>query len=60
MKNPLEINGRRRRGFTLIEILLVVIIVAMVAGIAGVQFAHSMKGARLRASARDIIAMNKA
>ena len=59
MKNPLEFKGRRGRGFTLIEILLVVIIVAMVAGIASVQFAHSMKGARLRASARGIIAMNK-
>ncbi|MFT5121934.1 MAG: prepilin-type N-terminal cleavage/methylation domain-containing protein [Kiritimatiellia bacterium] len=48
-----------RRGFTLIEILLVVIIVGMVSGIAGVQFANSMKGARLRASARVIVAMNK-
>jgi len=46
---------RRKSGFTLIEMLLVIIIIGIITAIAAPQFAKSMKGNRLRTAARSVI-----
>ncbi len=44
-----------KRGFTLIEMLLVIIIIGIISAIAAPQFAKSMKGNRLRTAARSVV-----
>ena len=48
-----------RRGFTLVELILVVLIIAMTSAIAVPSFVQSLKGARLRTSARKVVSTNK-
>ena len=58
---PLErfMNGRARticrRGFTLLEVLLVVAIILIAAGLAIPSFIRSYRGAKLRTSARAVV-----
>lgn len=58
-------NGRERkqhlvhRGFTLIEILIVLILMSLIAGISAVFFAGTLPKAKLRASAREIVSTIK-
>lgn len=54
------LGGRgRAAGYTLIEILLVVVIIMVTAGISVPKFAESMKGAKLRTSARSVITAHR-
>ena len=46
---------RSQRGFTLIEILMVVAIFVLIAGIAAPMFAGSYAGAKLRSAARAVV-----
>lgn len=46
----------RPRGFTLIEILAVLALMAIVVGSIAFSFSKSMSGARIRASAKDLVA----
>jgi len=48
-----------RRGFTLIEILVVIVIMALAAGIALPGFVRSMKGAQLRTASRTVLMAHK-
>lgn len=48
-----------RRGFTMIEILVVVVIAALVAGIALPGFVRSMRGAQLRTASRMVLMSHK-
>lgn len=48
-----------RSGFTLVELILVVLIIAMASAIAVPSFVNSIKGARLRTSARKVVSTNK-
>ena len=47
---------RRARGFTLIEIVVVIALVGIVATVAGLSFARSLSGARIEAASRDLVA----
>ncbi len=57
----IEPPGKRRgrRGFTLIEMLVVVVIAALVAGIALPGFVRSMRGAQLRTASRSVLMAHK-
>lgn len=48
-----------QRGFTLIEILVVLVLMSLIAGISTVFFAGTLPKARLRASAREIVSTIK-
>lgn len=48
-----------RRGFSLIEMLVVVVIVALISSIALPGFVRSMKGAELRTAARTVLMAHK-
>lgn len=48
-----------RRGFTMIEILVVVVIAALVAAIALPGFVRSMRGAQLRTASRTVLMSHK-
>ena len=56
-------NGNRQRGprggFTLLEILLVVVIVGVAAAVAVPMFARSFRGAKLRNSMRTVLTMHR-
>jgi len=52
-------NFRRRAGFTLLEILVVVVIAGMMAAIAMPGFTRAMKGAQLRSAARTLSMAHK-
>lgn len=49
----------RRAGFTLVEILLVVVIVGISSAVAFPLFARSIRGARLRLSGRTVVMMHR-
>ena len=51
------INPDKPRGFTLIEIIIVVIIIGIVAGVVGVRLTGTVSDASLMSSARSIAAM---
>jgi prepilin-type N-terminal cleavage/methylation domain-containing protein len=44
------------QGFTLIEILVVLVLMTLILGISGAFFANSLAGARQKAAAREIVA----
>lgn len=50
---------RRGRGFTLVELLLVIVIMMVTAGLALPRFARSYQGAKLRSSMRTILMANR-
>ncbi len=53
---PRRVMRRRARGFTLIEIVVVIALVGIVATVAGLSFARSLSGARIEAASRDLVA----
>jgi len=49
--------ARRRAGFTLIEVILVVVISLILLGVSLPHFAHTYKGSKLRSAARTVTRM---
>ncbi len=52
-------NNQRRTGFTLLELLLVVVIIAIASAVAMPMFARSFRGAKLRMSTRTVTMMHR-
>jgi prepilin-type N-terminal cleavage/methylation domain-containing protein len=48
-------NRRKRRGFTLVEVLMVMLIIAITTGITIPYFVHSLRGNRLRSATRTVV-----
>ena len=46
----------RARGFTLIEIIVVIALIGVVATVAALSFSRSLSGARIEAASRDLVA----
>jgi len=57
--SSIAVRHAPRRGFTLIEILIVVVIAALAATIALPGFVRSMRGAELRTAARTVLMAHK-
>ena len=55
----MDVRRGIRGGFTLLEILLVVVIIGISAAVAVPTFARSFRGAKLRASARTVLGMHR-
>lgn len=53
------LQAARRGGFTMIEILVVVVIALLLAAVALPNFSKSLEGTRLRSSARDVVTAHK-
>ncbi|NCD32546.1 MAG: prepilin-type N-terminal cleavage/methylation domain-containing protein [Spartobacteria bacterium] len=53
--NLVHQQSRRKGGFTLIEVLMVVVIILISTGIAAVSFSHSFKGMKLRLGSRAVV-----
>ena len=47
-------SSRKRAGFTLLEVILVVVLIAIISGISAPYFANSLSGTKLKTSARSI------
>jgi general secretion pathway protein H len=47
---------RTRRGFTLVEVVVVLLLVGIMAGIAAVSLGDGLTGARVRAAGQDLVA----
>ncbi|MBN8481018.1 MAG: GspH/FimT family pseudopilin [Xanthomonadales bacterium] len=48
--------AERPRGFTLIEIIVVIALIGIVATVAALSFSRSLAGARIEAASRDLVA----
>jgi len=46
----------RTRGFTMIELIAVIVLIGIVAVVAGVSFAKSLSSAKIQAASRDLVA----
>lgn len=53
---PGEVMRRPARGFTLIEIVVVIALIGIVATVAALSFSRSLSGARIEAASRDLVA----
>ena len=53
----IEKPARRRAGFTLVEVILVLVVIVIISGISVPYFAGSYRGTKLRSSARTISRM---
>jgi general secretion pathway protein H len=49
-------NALRRSGFTLIEIMAVLILIALLLGLASMGFSQTINAARVRAAGKDLVA----
>ena len=52
--NEIKENHLSRAGFTLLEVILVVVLIVIITGVSAPYFAGSLRGSRLRTAARSI------
>jgi len=56
MKLYLRAQPLKNRGFTLVEVMVVMVIVALIMGMVATSMSHSVSSAEARASARELVA----
>lgn len=56
MKLYLRTQPLKNRGFTLVEVMVVMVIVALIMGMVATSMSHSVSSAEARASARELVA----